>query len=209
MHVAVIDIGSPKNNNIGWALVGDKADCGTNLDECAKVLAQVLKTEPLALGFEAPMFVPMRNEPFSLTSARCGETGEGISRPFSASAGASVLVTSTVVVPYVLRCLRKTVPDVTATLDWNGWPNEPRQSSRMLLFEAFVTNQDKARQHFEDARLAAKELYTKLRGNKKIESSVTVDKCFSILGAMMLRTGLSKDISVLSQPCLVVRPNTE
>lgn len=107
MRVAVIDIGSPKKdkkgkNNVGWAIVGRKSDCGTDLDKCVESLARALEAGPLALGFEAPMFVPMREEPKALMKARRGE-----SKAFSAGAGAAVLVTATVVVPYVLRRLKK------------------------------------------------------------------------------------------------------
>ena len=191
--------------------MGDKTSCGTELDECVKALARILQVSPLALGFEAPMFVPVCNKPICLTSARSGETGQGVSRPFSARAGASVLVTATVVVPYVLRGLRKAVPDATATLDWEGWLRDSTKPRQMFLFKAFVTNQNKKTdsQHFEDAKLAAKELYKMIESREEIKSSVTVHECFSILGAMMLRTGWSEDISVLSRPCLVVRPSTD
>jgi hypothetical protein len=50
---------------------------------CAsKSLAAALRNGPLALGFEAPMFVPMRTDPKRLTAARSGEFGKGLpSRP--------------------------------------------------------------------------------------------------------------------------------
>ena len=63
MNVAVIDIGSPKQDNIGWAIVGSHARSGRNLDACVSALAGALRADPLALGFEAPMFVPMRRDP--------------------------------------------------------------------------------------------------------------------------------------------------
>lgn len=205
MRVAVIDIGSPKQGNIGWAIVGRKSDCGADLDKCVESLARALEAGLLALGFEAPMFVPMREEPKALTEARCDE-GD---RAFSAGPGAAVLVTSTVVAPYVLRRLKKAVPDATATLGWHDWPDNAREPKQMLLFEAFVTNQNrkKDKRHVEDAKLAAEELYPRLKKKRKIESAVTVDECFSILGAMMLRTGWSSDIGILSESCLVVRPS--
>ncbi len=87
MHVAVIDIGKP-GKNLGWAMTGPMASRGTDLDECVGVLAAALGAGPLALGFEAPMFVPARRDPAKLLSARCGEGN----RPFSAGAGATVLV---------------------------------------------------------------------------------------------------------------------
>ena len=76
----------------------------------------------------------------------------------------------------------------------------------MLLFEAFVSKQN-GTEHFEDAELAAKKFYRELRRKKDVKSSVTVDECFSILGAMMLRTGWTADVSILSKSCLVVRPD--
>jgi hypothetical protein len=52
------------------------------------------------------MFVPIRMNPKPLTAARKGDSGKGLpSRPFSASAGATVLVTGLVVVSYILATL--------------------------------------------------------------------------------------------------------
>ena len=118
MNVAVIDIGKPYAN-FGWAIVGDTPAEGTDIDVCVQTLAAALRIGPLALGFEAPMFVPIRTDPKRLTSARSGDCGKGMpSRPFSTSAGATVLVTGLVVVPYILNALRSLVPEATATLDW-------------------------------------------------------------------------------------------
>lgn len=107
------------------------------------------------------MFVPMREEPKSLTEARRGEGN----RAFSAGPGATALVTSTVVAPYVLRRLREDVRDAAATLDWRDWPGDRAGPKQMLLFEAFVTNQNrnKDNRHVEDAKLAAEEIYSKLK----------------------------------------------
>ena len=69
VNIAVIDIGSPKQDNIGWAMVGNREGNGRNLDACISALAGALRAAPLALGFEAPMFVPMRGTPKELTSS--------------------------------------------------------------------------------------------------------------------------------------------
>ena len=61
MNVGVIDIGSPGKDKIGWAIVnamGREHCTGTDLDEGVCALAGALEAGPLALGFEAPMFVP-------------------------------------------------------------------------------------------------------------------------------------------------------
>jgi len=60
MNVAVIDIGKP-GVNFGWAMVGNATAEGTDIDVCVQTLAAAPRMGPLALGFEAPMFVPIRN----------------------------------------------------------------------------------------------------------------------------------------------------
>jgi hypothetical protein len=75
------------------------------------MLSASLYKGPVARGFEAPQFVPLRNDQTTLTAARKGEAGPGLpTRPFSAGAGAAVLVASLVVVPYMLSGLRKASP---------------------------------------------------------------------------------------------------
>ena len=160
---------------------------------------------PLALGFEAPMFVPIRTDPERLTAARSGEFGKGLpSRPFSASAGTTVLVTGLVVVSYILNTLRPLVPEAIATLDWRSPLAGP---GRLMLFEAFITDQRKTTdtRHIEDAHLAIAAFQRGMRDPANFQSSVEEPICLSLLGAMMLRTGWATDPAILSRPCLVVR----
>jgi hypothetical protein len=137
MRVAVIDIGKP-GKNLGWA-IDEPEESGADLDTCIGILSASLHKGSVALGFEAPQFVPIRHDPKTLTAAREGESGPGSpTRPFSAGAGAAVLVTSLVVVPYVLGRLRKALPHATATFDWQS---RLTKAGELLLFEAFVTDQ--------------------------------------------------------------------
>jgi hypothetical protein len=147
MRVAVIDIGKP-GKNLGWA-IDEPHDEGTDLDECIDKLIASLDEGPVALGFEAPQFVPIRHNPLTLTAGRKGEFG----RPFSAGAGATVLVTSLVIVLYVLKRLRERLPHASATFDRQHPLTKPGQ---LLLFEVFVTDQPKTAtaRRIEDARLA-------------------------------------------------------
>jgi hypothetical protein len=99
------------------------------------------------------MFVPIRKDPNRLTTARKGDSGKGRpNRPFSASAGATVLVTGLVVVSYILDSLRPLVPEATVTLDWRS---PLVGAGRLMLFEAFVTDQRKTAEtrHVEDAQV--------------------------------------------------------
>jgi hypothetical protein len=202
MQTAVIDIGKP-GKNLGWSF-GKAGNEGTDLDECIEALAAALEDGGLALGFEAPMFVPRRQEPAKLLAARCGECLPGKpNRPFSAGAGAAVLVAGLVVVPYVLSKLKSKVSGASAILDWH----RPIAKKHLLLFEAFVTDQRKFTEtrHIEDARLAVEAFQHGMENPANLKSSVTVPDCFNLLGAMMLRTGWSNDPQILAQPCLVVR----
>jgi hypothetical protein len=84
------------------------------------------------------MFIPIRADPKRLTAARSGEFGKGVpSRPCSASAGATSLVTRNLVtglavVSYILAALRPLVPGATAMLDWRLPCTGP---SLLMLFE--------------------------------------------------------------------------
>jgi hypothetical protein len=204
MRVAVIDIGKP-SQNLGWA-VDEPSDQGTDLNTCIEALAAALRTDAVALGFEAPQFVPLRGDQAALTRARQGESGPGLAtRAFSASPGATVLVTSLVIVPYVLRRLRERVPTATATLNWRRPMTQPGQ---LLLWEAFVTEQGQSKdamRHIRDARLAIADFRRGIGHPESFESSVTTPECLSLLGAALLRTGWSTDVALLSTPCLVVR----
>jgi hypothetical protein len=207
LHVAVIDIGSPRRKNLGWSIVGPDCSEGTDLNDCISKLAAALKKGPLALGFEAPMFVPMREEPTELTMAREGECVNGVNRAFSGGPGAAVTVTGLVVVPFVLSKLKTECPKAQATIKWHSRPFLPGQ---LFLFEAFVTNrgpgQPELNCHIEDAKLAAQKARGGLLETAKLDSDVTTEPAsMSLLGAMMLRTGWTKDPSILAEQCLVVK----
>lgn len=202
-HVCVIDIGKP-GKNLGWALSGPEPIDGTDLDACVEVVAGALHSGPVALGFEAPMFTPIRNDAMILTKARHGEATRGVSRPFSASAGATVLVTALVIIPFVLNKLRALVPDARATMEWRK-PMAGRAD--LLLFEAFVTNQKKTEdtRHIEDAYLAIAEFQRGMADPANFKNSIVEPNSLNLLGALMLRTGWTSDPSVISEECLVVR----
>jgi len=204
MRIAVIDIGK-SCDTLGWAISGYPEQFGSNLDECIDALIDVLKTEPVALGFEAPQFVPVRKNHLELTKARAGEAGKGKpSRPFSAGAGAAVLVTSLVTVPYVLSQIKIRRPEAVATLDWKVPPVTP---GHLLLWEAFVTDQrkDSENRHVKDAQLAIRHFSAGIADPETFNSSIAEPDCLNLIGAALLRTGWSTDVSLLKCQCLVVR----
>jgi hypothetical protein len=186
MHVAVIDVGS-HGKNLGWWIAGPCRGEGNNdIDCCVDVLAAALREGPLALVFEAPLFVPQRNKPSELLKARRGECIGGVNRPFSAGAGAAVLAAALVVVPYVLSKLNTAVPHAMTVLDWRSKLSRPGQ---IFFFEAFVTNQGSSRpdtRNVEDARRAVDAFQRGMLRPEEFNSAIDEPNCFNFLGAMLL-----------------------
>ena len=96
------------------------------------------------------------------------------------------------------------MPEATAALDWRLPPVGP---GRLVLFEAFITDQRKTAdtRHVEDAHLAIAAFQRGINDLANFQSSVQEPICLSLLGAIMLRTGWATDPAILSTPCLVVR----
>ncbi len=196
LHAAVVDIG--KLTNLGWVVEGPSVnESGKDIDKCIEVLASALKMGPLALGFEAPMFVPYGRKRCDLDKARKGD-GD---RAFSAAAGACVLTKGLVTVPYILERLRCRAEAARPTFKWRE-----RLSERdLLLFEAFVAHVGRSVSHEECARLALKRFPKEWEKRASFESDIEEPCTMNLLGAMLLRIGGTDDLTMLSEPCLVVR----
>ncbi len=197
--VAVIDVGSPKAGRLGWAFqrVDDPVETGSNLDEIIDRTGAALEVTSVALGFEAPLFVPYRNDAMTLTNARAGEGN----RPWSAGPGATVTTTALAIVPYTLARLRELAPNAKANLDWRNYHPERRT---LFLFEAFVSGLAKGTTHCDDAAIALQDFRTQACDGK-FNSAIIEPSVLNLIGAALLRTGWTKDISVLEQDCLVLK----
>ena len=101
--------------------------------------------QPVAVGFAAPLFVPVPENPDMLGTQRPCDKG---SPPWSSSVGASVLATAMVQIPWVLQHIREHVPDVRVHVRWESFAED---RSGILLWEAFVSGAAKGETHEEDA----------------------------------------------------------
>ena len=146
--IAAVDIGSPMAGKLGWAVLPSE-QTGKDIQELVDLVAEALREGPVALGFESPLWVPMRSDVMALTKARQGEG----SRPWSAGAGTGVLATGLAVIPFILTRLKDAAPDTEVTLDYRNLPNAP---GTLFLWEAFVSAQDKGVDHEDDAMIAAR-----------------------------------------------------
>jgi len=146
------DVGSTRAGAFAWARgrPGEPVSPGgASIEDLVSHVANDLEAgTPVALGFECPLFVPLAQDPLLLTAARDGDGN----RPWSASAGATVLATGLTQVVWVLREIRRRVSgDVPAFLRWDCFQ---ASGHGLLLWEAFVSGGAKTGSHLGDATRA-------------------------------------------------------
>jgi len=206
LAVFCADIGSVSAGKFGWAGGAINAghydlDSGSNISLLAEVVAGKLNDSvPVALGFECPLFVPISDDPARLTSARKGEGR----RPWSAGAGSGVLATGLTETVWILRRIRQRLTSpVSAYLEWPLFDHEGRG---LFLWEAFVSDVGKGESttHVGDAEIAVLKFIDSLP-NPHEEDAIESDEVHSLLGAALLRTGWTANLSVLTKPCLVIK----
>lgn len=198
--IAAIDIGSPKKENLGWAALPSQKT-GKDIEELIELVTSHLPEGPVALGFEAPVWVPMRDDVTKLTNARKGE-GQ---RAWSAAAGTTVLTTGLAVISYVMKRIRRDAPNALASLDYVSPPTEP---NALFLWEAFVSAGNKGGSHEDDAMIAAKAFEKTAQcasSDLTRHQKICPENCLNLLGAILLRTGWTHDQSVLEADTLVIK----
>jgi hypothetical protein len=194
------DIGSIKQKNFGWAaILPDEGEIsGTNIEEFAnKITDQIKNKTKVAIGFECPLFVPVRSDPLQVNSARKGEGN----RSWSAGAGASALATGLVEVLWVMNEISRILGKAPkATFQWFSFI----ESESVFLWEAFVTSSAKGTGHTQDAQIAIAHFKKSLPDPESANAIEEAD-VFSLLGAAALRAGWADDIALLSEQCLVIK----
>ncbi len=194
--IAAVDIGSPMAGRLGWATLPDQKS-GKDIAELVALISKALSVGPVALGFEAPLWVPKRLDVMKLTKARQGEG----SRSWSAGAGTGVLATGLAVIPYILEGILTAAPEVVVSLDFHNPPSKP---GHLFMWEAFVSASDKGETHEGDALIAASAFRRACVDLPRFQK-LQPEPCFNLLGAMLLRTGWSTDLVLLEAETLVVR----
>ncbi|MBS1263385.1 MAG: hypothetical protein MAG715_01220 [Methanonatronarchaeales archaeon] len=208
------DVGSIKSGNFGWAREGPDTsgqseieDNSSDIDTLVEgVVSDLNEGRKVALGFECPLYVPVRDEPEDLTSQREEEEGSG--RPWSAGAGAAVLGVGLVEARYVLDKVWNAVPDdVEPHLKLELFQDSEGPS--MLLWEAMVTGDAKSGSeehgHVEDARTAVDE-FLNTYPDLDLSEEDAREGVHSLIGSVLMRTGWTQNQRFLEQPCPFVKP---
>jgi len=207
-RVVAVDVGSvnPKNLNFAWAaldlptrrIVGAG---GRDPEGAAAATLEALHAgTPVALGFEAPLMVPVSPTTtidgwITLGQRRAGETVEGHSRPWSAGAGSGALATGLAQLAWTLERIGRSLPVLSCTTAPAVWLNGGAQ---LFVWEAFVSGTGKPipdgiTQHAADAAAAAEEFADRLDGGTLTHSDVTClpSSPFNLAAAAATYAGLT------------------
>lgn len=203
-RVVAIDVGSVRNN-FAWAaldLPGRRpvGSGGSHPEGAAiAVLDALAEHRPVALGFEAPLMVPVSDVGSlegwrTLGQARQGETVDGRSRPWSAGAGSGALATGLVQMAWVLERVRIGRSGVRCTTSPDVWL---AGEAALFVWEAFVSGTGKPvpagiTQHAADAAAAADTFADRLEEGSLRSSDVvcTPASSFNLAAAAAAYAGL-------------------
>jgi len=205
ISIVAVDVGSLVN--IGWwreVSAPKLTSSGRDLDAVADVVVADLRAGiPVALGFEAPLFVPRPSSHARLNKQRVGDGG----RPWCAGAGTGALALGIQHAMYVFeRIAAQEKPRVTFDLDalMSG-------DADLLIWEAFVSgdakNRAAANPHVDDARVAAQDFVRRI-AKDKVTSDVVEPDVLNLAAACLLGAGLTSDVGLLKQSCIVVKPRS-
>jgi hypothetical protein len=173
------------------------------LEDCSDIRVLVAKIKKdfecgysIALGFEAPLFIPVPENAHDLSRGRQEEDD----RPFSAQAGAYVTTLGMHQAAWVLREIFSSCSGLCAfTLDSEKWP--PTSSEQILFcWEAFVSGsakgEGKEQSHVRDATTAAMAFLDR-EEDLMNSNEVTAERPFSLIGAAALWSGWTTDLKIL------------
>lgn len=217
-RVVAVDVGSVRTN-FAWAgldLPGRHpvGEGGTHPEGAALAVLEAIDAgRPVALGFEAPLMVPV--SPVSpvegwrtLGQARQGETVDGRSRPWSAGAGSGALATGLVQMAWILERVggKRALGCTTRPDRWLAGDAE------LFVWEAFVSGAGKPvptgiTQHAADAAAAADTFADRLEEGTLRTSDVVCapSSSFNLAAAAAAYAGLSIAISELRDQVQVYR----
>jgi hypothetical protein len=206
--VVCADVGSVIRGRFAWW--SDGGEHGHDLDSLVDHVVDLMNhSRKVALGFECPLSIPLRERQTELLKARSGESN----RSWSAGAGATVTAVGLVQVPWVLEKIRSNLKSDFKPQAYLDWPKFCLVDEGLFLWEAFVSVGGKKDQEFDRCKSCSdqgkhvEDAITGARAFSECDKIQKIDPCHSLVslvGAALLRTGWSNDIGFLSAPCLIV-----
>lgn len=204
--VYACDIGSVKSGSFAWSRATSHQDTPTASSDIDELLIQIVRDArsgaSVALGFEAPLFMPIPLLSSALSSGRNGES----SRSMFAPAGASVTTLALHEVAWILRSLQQQIGSILGfTIDWRKPWRSSSGAAKLLVWEAFVSSSAHSDTHERDAITAARHFIDYEHHFAEV-NAVTCENPLSLVHCAAMFAGWSRDINALHGDCLVLKP---
>nr|WP_314525715.1 hypothetical protein [uncultured Brevundimonas sp.] len=184
MLVLAIDVGGPEK--IGWAASNDRLGTGQDLDGALRDVADALNQGiPVALGFEAPIWTPRREDLKRITSRRLGAEVT-FNRAWSAGAGCGALGAALGLMPWCFTRVAQHTKKRLATTS----PIAFQERGGLFVWEAFVSGHAKAATHMDDASLALAAFQAR---DLLAPSDVPDEPAVNLAAAALMATGWTID----------------
>ena len=167
----------------------------------ARLVEDLIARRSVALGFEAPLFIPV---PSSSSDLSRGRKNEG-TPSWAAPPGLTVASLGLHQAAWILRSV---ADQCGSSVDFQvaptTWPPAP-DATTLFCWEAFVSGSAHSPSHIQDAATAAMTFVDHERGLAEA-TKVTAEHPLSLIGAAALWSGLAEDPAVLRTPTVVLRP---
>lgn len=163
----------------------------------------IMQGYSVALGFEAPLFIPIPEDSKDLSRGRRGEGN----RSFASPVGLAVCALGVHQSAWILKRLYESSScKCEFTLDLQCWPPS---GHRPVLFcwEAFVSGRAHSDKHLKDAATAAVFFFDNEQDLQKA-NAVRAENIISLIGAVALWSGWRSDLHYLHRSTLVLKPNS-
>ena len=196
----------PEGPAFAWAKLSPQEPARVRVSQDIERLVTDIANEiqggkSVALGFEAPLFIPVPSSANDLSRGRDGERD----RSFAAPAGLAVTALAVHQAAWILSSLRSGCNrECGFTTDWKAWPPAGERQT-LFCWEAFVSRKAHSDTHVYDAATAATAFLIK-EHNLDQENAVTAERPLSLIGAAALWSGWTDDLAVLHSPSLVMMP---
>lgn len=191
--------------SFAWARVNPE-DGAIQVSSHIDKLVQQLKSDirqvcSIALGFEAPLFIPVPEDWKDLSK---GREGDG-NRSFASPVGLSVCALGIHQSAWILRSLYESLSrECDFTLDPKCWPPS---GQRLVVFcwEAFVSGAAHSEQHLMDAATAVS-FFHENETNLRNINAVSAEKPLSLIWSVALWSGWVSNLEFMHKPTLVIKP---
>lgn len=159
----------------------------------------------VALGFEAPLTIPVPEDHRRLSYGRSNEGNRSFAAPTGLAVTTLCLHQSAWLLAELRRQLGPAASAVTYSQDASAWP--PAQQT-LFCWEAFVSGDAHSADHIADARTAS-HAFLEHEDDLAAASAVHAERTSSVVGAAALWNGWLSNPEALRADVIVIRPRHE